>query len=149
MNVMNRRDFVSLLLAPLASQGYALEGSEVQIVISPRASSMEKFAGAEFAERLGRLFPAYQFRVIDGMSAGRSFIRLGTLEDSPQLSQHVSKSDLAQAESFVVTSAQEGQASVGIIAGADPRATLHAVYALLEKLGYGFYLSYAIRPLRL
>jgi hypothetical protein len=146
VNVMNRRDFVSLLLAPLAPQGHALEGSEVPIVISQRASSLEKFAAAEFAERLGRLFPGYQFRVIDGMPASRSFIRLGTLEDSPQLSQYVSKSDLAQAESFVVTSAQEGQAWVGIIAGADARATLFAVYALLEKLGYGFYLSYDAQP---
>ena len=35
---------------------------------------------------------------------------------------------------------------MGVIARADPRATLFAVYALLENLGYGFYLSYDSHP---
>ena len=52
-----------------------------------------------------------------------------------------------EAESYVVATARSGQ--LGIIAGADARGVIYGVYAILEKLGCGFYLSYdAVAPAR-
>ena len=47
----------------------------------------------------------------------------------------------AAPESFLVTSRREKAQELGIIAGADARGAAYGVYALLEKLGCGFYLS--------
>jgi hypothetical protein len=161
---VNRRDFVSILLASAASPSLAVAGQETQgsasadaapagaaaqrmpIVLSGDAAPLEKLAAGELAKYLGQRFPACEFPMTVGITPTGSSIRLGTLESSPQLSKHVAKTDLARPDSFVVTTAREGEAPVGIIVGADPRGTLFAVYALLEKLGYGFYLSYDTRP---
>ncbi len=161
---VNRRDFVSFLLASAASPSLAVAGQEIPavlsaeaapaamagqkipVILSAGAAPLEKLAAIELVKYLQKLFPACEFNVSESTAPAGSFIRLGTLENSPQLSKHVAKSDLTHPDSFVVTTAQEGQAPVGIIAGADPRGTLFAVYALLEKLGYGFYLSYDTKP---
>ena len=146
MNQMNRRDFVSALLGSLASQGLAQGDNDVSILIAPDCSPLEKLAAAELTKHLGMLFPGHGFNVREGEPQGRFFIRLGSVDRSPHLRGYVPDVDLIKPDSYVVTTAREGEASVGIIAGADARATLYAVYALLEKLGIGFYLSYDAHP---
>jgi len=146
MSSMNRRDFVSVLVASLASRTLAQRGQEIPIILSPDATPLVKFAASELARYLSSLFPACRFSVAERPSQAGSYIRLGTLQDSPQLSRYISRSDLSSPDSFAVSTAQEGQAPVGIIAGADPRGTLFGVYAMLEKLGYGFYLSCDAQP---
>jgi len=146
MRNINRRDFVSVLLMSAASRRLAVASQDIPVILSAGATPIEKFAALELAKYLHQLFPACGFSVMQGTPLGGSFIRLGTLQNSPQLSRYVAKSDLTHPDSFVVTIAQEGQAPVGILAGADPRGTLFGVYALLEKLGYGFYLSYDAQP---
>jgi len=146
VQTMNRRDFVSLLAASLASRGLAGADTEIPIILSPHASSLEQLAARELARYLPEIFSGCRLKVSSGAPEGRLFLRLGTVQNLPQLASYVSPSDLAQPDSYVVTVAREGDASVGIIAGADPRATLYAVYALLERLGCGFYLSYDARP---
>ena len=49
-------------------------------------------------------------------------------------------------DSFAITTALSNGAPVAVVAGADPRGVLFGVYALLEKLGFGFYLSYNTNP---
>ena len=148
MNDMNRRDFVRLLAAaPLASRTASSQtGQEIPITLSGNAAPLVKLAALELAKYLHLLWPASPFRVTEKSPPGGACIRLGTIEDSPQLSRYVSKSELPCADSFVVTTADEGQAPAGIIVGADPRGALFGVYALLEQLGCGFYLSYDAQP---
>ena len=143
---INRRDFMSVLLVSTASHRLAAAGQDIPIILSADAAPLEKFAAAELANYLHQLFPSSGFSVTSGTPPRSSFIRLGTIDNSPRLSKYVVKSDLTRPDCFVVTTAQEGQAPVGIIAGADPRGTLFAVYALLERLGCGFYLSYDSQP---
>jgi hypothetical protein len=143
---VNRRDFVSVLLASVAGRGVAQGATDISVVVSPNLSPLENFAAGELSKYLHMLFPGCGFSVREGAPPGRYFIRLGSIENSPQLRRFVSSADLTKPDSYVVTTAQEGEASVGIMAGADPRATLYAVYALLEKLGLGFYLSYEAHP---
>ena len=71
---------------------------------------------------------------------------MGTIKSQPKLPRYVPEASLAKPESFVVSTAKEGDADIGVIAGADPRGVLYGVYGLLEKLGYGFYLSYNTEP---
>ena len=54
--------------------------------------------------------------------------------------------ELTAAESFRVTVVRDGGRETAIVAGADPRGCAYGVYALLEKLGCGFYLSYDALP---
>jgi hypothetical protein len=148
MTDMNRRDFVSILAASLARRTLAAGGQEIPIILSADATPLEKFAATELAKYLHNLFPACGFSATEIFVYPQSgaHIRLGTLRNYPQLSKYVSESVLARPDSFVVTTAQDGQSPVGIIAGSEPRGTLFAVYALLEQLGYGFYLSYDAAP---
>ena len=145
MTNMNRRDFVSVLVASLASPALAQTGQKIPIILSANATPPVKFAASELAKYLGSLFPACGFSVAEKPPQSGSYIRLGTVQDSPLLAKYVSKPDLLSPDSFAVTAVQEGQAHIGIIAGADPRGVLFGVYALLEKLGYGFYLSYDVQ----
>lgn len=67
---------------------------------------------------------------------------VGTGANSPELAGYVDAGSLKTPESFAIAS----RASTAVIAGADPRGVLFGVYALLEKLGFGFYLSYTAYP---
>jgi hypothetical protein len=143
---MNRRDFVSIILASTVRLGYAQAESEIPIVVSPRAAPLTKFAASELSKYLHLLYPGSEFRVRESSPQAALYIHLGTPKDSPELSKYVTSNMLARPDSFMVTTATEGQTAVGVIVGADASATLFAVYALLEKLGFGFYLSYDAYP---
>ena len=86
-------------------------------VSRPRRHTGPQFAAGELVKYLHRLFPACEFHVTEETAPRGSFIRLGTLENSPQIARYVAKSDLTRPDSFVVAIAQEGQSPVGIIAG--------------------------------
>ena len=144
--MMNRRDFVSIPLASAAQLCQAQAAPQVAIFVSQGATPLENLAAAELSKYLQLLYPENGFRVTNRPPGAGTFIQLGTPESFPELRQHVPKGELAQPDSFVVTNTRKGDAPGGIIVGADPRATLYAVYALLERLGYGFYLSYDAHP---
>jgi hypothetical protein len=134
--------FVLLLMSSYASAA----PPQIPLVIGAGASGAEKFAAEELATHLQHLYPDQQFSVTTSEPSGASHILLGTVQSLPQLAQYVPASSLAKPESFVVSTAREGNAEIGVVAGADPRGALYAVYGLLEKLGYGFYLSYNTEP---
>jgi len=143
---MNRRDFVSIILASGVGLGYAQTEAEVPVVISPSVAPLTKFAASELSKYLHLLYPGSTFPIRESFPPTSSCIHVGTLEDSPEFSKYVKPDALLHPDSFVVTTATEGQTAVGVIAGADARATLFAVYSLLEELGFGFYLSYDAYP---
>jgi hypothetical protein len=112
--------FLVLLLAAAAF-------GQVSIVVSGTASGVERLAAAELASYLGRMHPGERFEV--GAAAGAAY----TVEFVRRA---------GAAESFSITHA--GRRAT--IAAADARGALFAVYALLEKLGCGFYLSSETLP---
>ena len=83
-----------------------------------------------------------RFPIVDRVPSRGPAVLLGTLKSSPQLKTLIDPHDLERPGGYLVTTRRQGDRDLGIIAGADPRAVLHAVYALAEHLGHGFYLSY-------
>ncbi len=130
----------------LASSYAAAMEPQIPIIIGAGASDAEKFAAEELMTHLQRLYPDEHFSVATSAPGGIAQILLGTVQSQPRLARYVQAASLAKPESFVVSTAKEGDAEIGVVAGADPRGVLYGVYGLLEKLGYGFYMSYNTEP---
>ena len=120
--------------------------NEIPIVVGKQASQLEKLAASELSQHLQRLYRSNSFPIQETVPDHGSRILLGTLESLPQLRNRVSKDLLARPGSYVVSNQNHGGLQEGIVAGSDAQATLFAVYALLEKIGYGYYLSYNAAP---
>jgi len=130
------------LLEPLLALGDA----QVPIVIGPRASPVERLAARELSEHLQLLYPANRFPLVNSPSISEARILLGTLQSLPEIGEHLAKDLVSRPGSYAISAHEAGGYREGIVAGVDERATLSAVYALLETLGYGFYLSYNANP---
>lgn len=143
-----RREFLKtgvstfLTLPALGSQ----KESEIPIVVGKNASPIEKLAADELAQHLRRLDPSKFFPIRDTLPGQGTQILLGTFQSLPELRSRIPSDLLARPGSYAATSQTHGRYQEGIVAGSDAQATLFAVYALLEKLGYGFYLSYSGCP---
>lgn len=111
--------------------------AEVPVFVGPGSAPAERIAAQDLATNLGRLYLREKFPLVDVVPEKGNYISVGTrvLTKAP-----------APAESFVVTTSKEGGREFGVIAGADARGTVRGVYALLEKLGCGFFLSYDALP---
>jgi hypothetical protein len=135
--------FVLLLMS-----SYASAQLQIPIVVGAGADDAEKFAAEELATHLQHLYSDQRFPVTTSVPNGFSYILLGTVKSQPKLAQFVPAASLAKPESFVVSTAKERTTEIGVIAGADPSGALYGVYGLLERLGYGFYMSYNTEPAR-
>jgi hypothetical protein len=116
--------------------------TDVAIVVSPKATAVERLAAAELSSHLQWLYPQVHFALAGTPGANQPAVLIGTVASSPELARYVDTGSLQAPESFTITH----RASTAVIAGADPRGVLFGVYGLLEKLGFGFYLSYTAHP---
>jgi len=151
----DRREFLKLgLSAFLCPEGAESElralpfpsEFEVPIVVGVRASPVERLASRELSEQLQLLYPSNRFPIVNTSANSGSRILLGTLQALPEIGEHLEKSLIARPGSYAISRREAGRYQEAIVAGADERAALSAVYALLETLGYGFYLSYNAKP---
>lgn len=138
--------FIRCTLMLGLSMGMLARAQEnVVIALAGRADTVEKLAAEELASHLHALYPSTKFEV-GTPAAGIPIIYIGTKQDLPtRFAAHL-KGKLDNPESFVIMASASHGAHEALIAGASPRATLFAVDALLEKLGFGFYLSYNTTP---
>jgi hypothetical protein len=120
--------------------------AQVPVVVSANASGPERIAAAELADYLHRLYPATTLVVSAELPAAGPAILVGSVVSDPSLKEYLGGADLAAPESYAVAVADRGGREVAVVAGADARGTIYGVYALLEKLGCGFYLSYDALP---
>lgn len=120
---------------PVAAQ------TSVEIVSAEGASTVEKIAADELASHLHVLYPSTAF-IVGAPQEGLPAIYLGTAQNLPQSYTAGLKTKLDTPDSFVIKTIGHD----AVIAGESPRAVLFAVDALLEKLGFGFYLSYNTSP---
>ncbi len=118
----------------------------IPVVTSPVASPVEALAAKELSRYLERLYPGRSFPVVTSLAASGPAVLVGTPQSQPELRRMAAVEKLKGPESFVVSTAARGRDRIGLVAGADPRGALYGVYALLEKLGCGFYLSYDALP---
>ena len=120
--------------------------AEIPVVVSPQASPVERAAAGELAGYLQQIYPGDRFPLGEVLPASGRAILVGSVPGDPRLTDLLPAKP-TEPESYVVTQAEHGR--LGIIAGADPRGVVYGVYAILEKLGCGFYLSYeTIGPAR-
>jgi hypothetical protein len=110
----------------------------VPVVVAPHATPVVRLAAQELAGTLQQLQPATQFIVTETAPGAGPLIRVGPATDAA-IGGGTLKLDVP--DSFQVFTRTENGRAVGVVAGADPRGTLYGVYALLEKLGCGFYIS--------
>jgi hypothetical protein len=135
---------INALLIVICFVGTSLIAQTRVIVVVPvNASPVEKIAADELATHLHVLYPSTAFEISTPQETVPA-IYLGTAKDLPESYAAQVKSGLGNPESFVVKTM--GNRRVAVIAGGSPRATLFAVDSLLEKLGFGFYLSYNTAP---
>ena len=125
---------VAIAVAPLGQAGAA----EICVVLAPQAAPAERSAAEELAGYLRQIHPRDRFALGEELPPSGLAILLGSVSGNPRLKALLAEKP-TEAESYVVTTARSGQ--LGIIAGADTRGVIYGVYALLEKLGCGFYLS--------
>jgi hypothetical protein len=116
--------------------------ARVILAVAANASSPEQIAARELASHLSVLYPSTQFDIA-APAAGSAVIYLGTPQDLPARFAAEFNNNLPTSDSYVI---RDGAPNEAVIAGATPRATLFAVDALLEKLGFDFYLSYNTAP---
>ncbi len=137
------------LIMPCSCQGQALTcGTLVDIVISSEAALSETIAAKELSHYLHELYPNICFEVVRKTPREADHvIYLGCVESFPQLGKHIGNKELTSSESYIVTTAYIDRRKVGIIFGSDSGGAVYGVYNLLEKLGWGFYLSYDTFPL--
>jgi hypothetical protein len=129
------------ILIGFAMGSLAAAQARVVVVTAANARPVEQAAADELTSHLHALYPGTKF--VAGKPGGSDWtIYLGTAQELPAKVADEVKSGLAGPESYVVMAS----AHEAVIAGGSPRAVLFAVDALLEKLGFGFYLSYNTNP---
>ena len=117
--------------------------ADVPVVLSPQSQPVERAAAEDLASNLGKLYPREKFAVARALPKDGRCIVVGSDAQAKRLAKTAASS---AAESFTVATVKDGARELGVIAGADARGTARGVYALLEKLGCGFYLSYDALP---
>ena len=141
LSVGRERILITLLAVAVVPTALSAQG-DVPIIVSAKATAVEKLAATELSRHLQLLYPQVRFAVAGTPGAHKRAVLVGTVASSPELARYVDTGSLKTPESFIVTN----RASTAIIAGADPRGVLYGVYGLLEKLGFSYYLSYTARP---
>ncbi len=105
----------------------------VSINVTGNASAHEKLAADELKSYLIKLYPSTQFVVNGPVSTATRSIRLVV---DPALAS----------EGYAIKPEPNAKSTQLTIRGGSPVGLLYGVYALLEKAGCGFYLSYEIVP---
>lgn len=117
-----------------AAPSWSLAGAV--IVISPKASATERYAGAELARYLHQLTGRISRRVTALPAKGTLVVldakvaaALGARPDRRQLGE----------QGYRLAAVPQGARRSVVIAACAPAGTLYGVYGLLEELGMGFY----------
>jgi hypothetical protein len=134
--MMNKAIRLLVGMGALLWSAAAAEVQEIPVVVRPDTAPVVRAAASELAGYLQQLYPAAKFPISAKAPATGALIRVG-MRDDPGIGMDT----LPAPESFSVFTRTESGRTVGVVAGADARGVVFGVYALLEKLGCGFYIS--------
>lgn len=136
-----RKVITWLLLSVLCQCGVA---ATVTISVPESATSPEQFAACELREGLRCLFPENTFEVGNPARADATVL-VGTTQTLAPALRQLGIQPPTRPEGFRVA-VSAGDPGKAVIVGGSPRGTVYGVYRLLEKLGYGFFLSFDTAP---
>ena len=144
--MMVKTSLLRMLIVGLLVSAPALLQAQTALVVTVSSSAQpaELTAADELIANLRRLYPAMRLSIGNPVTGSVS-VFLGTTADLPANLLDPVKSKLIAPDSYIVETTPGGHPGA-IIAGTNPRATLYAVDALLEKLGFGFFISYNTAP---
>lgn len=120
--------------------------SSVDIVVPKSASQVEHLAASELKSFLSKIYPADVFVIRNNKPTEESkwVISIGTQQSSPRIASLLKSSP--KPEGYVWATHKLGGRENALLLGGDSAGVLYGVYGLLEKLGYGFYLTYDTTP---
>ncbi len=118
----------------------------IRILVSSQAQPLERLAAQELAGYLQKIYPREKFTPDEPLPEAGPCILVGSVLSDARLQGYLGNESLTAPESFRVFTMDQGPRRLGIIAGADARGVVYGVYALLESLGCGFYLSGEAMP---
>jgi len=118
----------------------------ISIVIPERSHPALRIAADDLAGYLGKIYPDERFVVSPGQRSPERTIFLATAADIEALYLQAKPELPTAPDGYAVTPVTAGDRQSLCIVGANERGVLYGVYALLEKLGYGFYLSFETLP---
>ncbi len=140
---------IALGAAILALAASAPEArTDVPVVVAPAAGPVERTAAEELASFLSTMFPRFRFAVSEALPPSGPAVLVGTRDGGGPAAAYIDREALRRPGSCAVKGVKEGGRTLGVVAGADPRAALHGAYALLESLGCAFTLSDSRVPVR-
>jgi hypothetical protein len=105
-----------------------ITAADIGIFVAPAAPPAVRIAAQDLASKLKQIYPKDSFPVAAQEPATSEYIKVAVQEQSA-------------AESFTISTVNQGNHKVGLIQGGSARGAVYGVYALLRKLGCGFYLS--------
>jgi len=118
-------------------------------IIADAGHQSEALAAAELAKYLKQQYPTgVAFEVGDSAdkSTATHLIVVGSMASQNGLLREEQKAALRTPGSFVVFITEMEGKPTGCIVGADVQGTWHGVYRFLDRLGWGFYLSFDTSP---
>lgn len=116
----------------------------IEVVQASSASVAQRRATDELVARLRRLYPDERFvHAREVRPAARTIVVAELSASAALLGGLVDPAGLSRPESFAVSH----RGDLAVIAGADARGVVYGIYALLETLGCGFFLSDESEPL--
>ena len=137
---------VMLVSAGFTGLAEGQPGEPIPIVLASPATPAEQLAARTLAQQLGQLYPREKFLPAEALPESGRCILLGTAASAPRAKACLAAAAMTNAEAYVITTLAEGPRRLGLVAGTDARGVAYGVYALLEKLGCGFYLSGDVLP---
>jgi hypothetical protein len=136
-----------LVSAGLTGRAASETQAPIPIILAQPATPAEQIAARTLTQQLGQLYPSEKFLRAEVLPDSGRCILLGNAASAPRAKVCLASAALTtNAEAYVITSLAEGTRRLGLVAGTDARGVACGIYALLEKLGCGFYLSGDVPP---
>ena len=136
---------ISALIFLLLFSFQAMSRERMTIYHSAAADQLEILAARVLQEYLSGVYKGHRFEVSSRVP-NNAFIAVGSYSTISEDPNFAGKINLPHNNGFKIESVDGIKNLRKLILGATPRATLDAAYALLESVGYGFYLSYDVNP---
>jgi hypothetical protein len=137
---------MAILCLPAASPAGSAGAKSVEVVISQRAGSLERFAASELKRYLAELFGVSASVVGSPSAAANHLFLLGTASDSPGRTPIPGPLPRLSEQGFLLRTATCGQKPALVIIGGSPAAAMWGVYELVERYGVRYLLSGDVVP---